>query len=460
MDHRELDYIDMRDPQARSEYINNAPQPQPGEPLPEERQQVLVVPMPPRAPRGRPRKPQSQRSETLEYVKVGVNQKTHLTALYAQHGDSQTLDWYSSQCRIPLANTKTLLWKLRRGESILPKNHYKRKSRVIPFQHLVLRRLEIDSTTPLRTVRKDLVRVVERFGEDVANIPADVINQIVAEDERRRQEAPMQEAAADQSETEEEGSETVDVDQGEGPTVPSITSLSRFLRGITGSTEGRNIPVISFKRCHARRPAANTDQNKTRRIEAITQLRDKFGAGYSWVCIDETSWRVGNTTAYGWSKRGDPCFVTKARGGIALTSIAAIDNNGVSYCNITTTTNTTETFSAYFRHLIGKYDRAGRPCVFWVDNCRIHNEMRRIVEGTRHCVVFNAAYSPELHPIENIFSIWKTYAERDLREWTNLQDLLNKIAAAFMRIEAHHVAAAMEKCRTDVWMKVVERRDL
>ena len=197
-----------------------------------------------------------------------------------------------------------------------------------------------------------------------------------------------------------------------------------------------------------------------RRLEAVQQLSDKLGAGYTWVCIDETSWRVGNTTAYGWAKRGDRCFVTKSRGGISLTSIAAIDTNGVGYCNITTTTNTIETFNAYLRYLVARYDRVNRPCVFWVDNCRIHNDMQNVLAGSRHCVVFNAAYSPELNPIENIFGIWKRYAERDVRVWTNLQDLLDKIAAAFMRIEPHHVAAAMERCRTDVWMKVVQMQDL
>ena len=74
--------------------------------------------------------------------------------------------------------------------------------------------------------------------------------------------------------------------------------------------------------------------------------------------------------------------------------------------------------------------------------------------------VFNAAYSPELNPIENIFGIWKRYAERDIREWTGLQDLLDKISAAFVRIESNFVTAAMERCRTDVWQKVLDREDL
>ena len=77
-----------------------------------------------------------------------------------------------------------------------------------------------------------------------------------------------------------------------------------------------------------------------------------------------------------------------------LTSISAIDTNGVGYCNITTTTNTTETFNAFFQCLIAFYDEAGLRCVLWVDNFRIHNQMKEIVVGSRHCVVFNTTYNP------------------------------------------------------------------
>ena len=462
MDRRELDYVDMRDPLARSNYINNAPEPQQGVPLPEEHQHVLVVPPPPRAQRGRPRKETAGQTETNSYTRASARQKAQLSALFAQHGDNKPAEWYSSQCGILIGNTKVLIWKLRRGESILPKNHYKRKSRVFAFQHLVLRRLTIDPTTPLREVHDDLQHVVARHGEDVASIPETAIDKIVAEKERMRQQVRNGENGEDQSETIEEGSETIEVvgDQDMTLAVPSVPALSRFLRGVTGTDEGREIPVISFKKCHVRGPAANADENKARRLEAIQQLRNKMGAGYWWVCIDETSWRVGNTTAYEWAKRGDTRFVTKSRGVISLTSIAAIDTTGVGHCNITTTTNTTETFDAYFRRLIEKYDNANIRCVFWVDNCRIHNHMTDIVEGSRHCVVFNAAYSPELNPIENVFGIWKRYAERDVRVWTNLQDLLDKIAAAFMRIETNFVTAAMERCRNDVWLKVSRMEDL
>ena len=364
MDQRELDYIDLRDPQARHDYIDNAPQPQQGAPLPEQHQPVLVLPPLPRAARGRPRKDPTGQTEKSSYVKATARQKAQLGTLFAQNGDAKTPEWYASQVGIPVANTKFLLRKIRRGESILPKNHYKRKSRVIPFQHLVLRILTIDPTTPLREIRDDLESVVALHGDEVADIPETAIDAIVAEKRRAREER-TEEVEEERSQTVDEGSETVEVAETHRRfSVPSVTAISRFLRGVTGTDDGREILIVSFKKCTVRGPAANTDDNKMRHLEAIQQLRDKMAAGYWWVCIDETSWSVGNTTAYGWSRRGDPCFITKARGGIALTSVSSIDMRGVGYCNLTTTTNTTETFNAYFRHIIAKYDEVGIRCIF------------------------------------------------------------------------------------------------
>ena len=122
MDQPELDYIDTRDPQARHDYINNAPQPHPGVPLPENHQRVLVLPRPPRAPRGRPRKVQTRQTEKSSYVKATARQKAQLGTLFAQHGDAKTPEWNASQVGIPVANTKVLIQKIRRGESLLPKN--------------------------------------------------------------------------------------------------------------------------------------------------------------------------------------------------------------------------------------------------------------------------------------------------------------------------------------------------
>ena len=98
--------------------------------------------------------------------------------------------------------------------------------------------------------------------------------------------------------------------------------------------------------------------------------------------------------------------------------------------------------------------------LFWCDNCSIHSGIRQLVEGSRHCVVFNAPFSPELNPIENVFGIWKRRAEESIRVWDDLDDFLEKIKTSFLQIEPQEVRASMERCRSEVWAKAMRREDL
>ena len=222
----------------------------------------------------------------------------------------------------------------------------------------------------------------------------------------------------------------------------------------------REIPVFTMKRETVRGASANTPENKEARYNAIVKLQGKMLSGYTWVCLDKTSWVIGSTPVYGRSERGKKCFITKGRSGLRLTSVAAIDVSGISYCNVATGTNTMETFNAYLRRLVARYDERGVRCVFWCDNCSIHQGIETVLRGTRHCVVYNAAYSPELNPIEHFFGIWKSRAEKNVREWSSLQDFLNAISEAFTTIESATIASLMEHCRTVVWRSVIAREDL
>ena len=74
--------------------------------------------------------------------------------------------------------------------------------------------------------------------------------------------------------------------------------------------------------------------------------------------------------------------------------------------------------------------------------------------------MFNAAYSPELNPIEHFFGLWKGRAEKQVREWSSLQGFLDAIRDAFTSIESSTIASIMEHCRTVVWRSVIERQDL
>ena len=205
---------------------------------------------------------------------------------------------------------------------------------------------------------------------------------------------------------------------------------------------------------------ANTDDNKEARVQAIETLNGMIRGGYRWVCLDESSWCVATTAVYGWSKRGERCFVTKGRNGIRITSIATIDATGMGDCFLVCGSSDCAVFEASLKRVMKSYDDMGVRAVFWCDNCSIHSGIHRIVNGTVHCVVFNAPDSSELNPVENVFGIWKRKAEESIRVWDGLDDFLQKIKASFLQIEPHEVLASMERCRSEVWAKVVRREDL
>ena len=241
---------------------------------------------------------------------------------------------------------------------------------------------------------------------------------------------------------------------------PSASSIRRFIKGQLSVNDERDIPIFSFKRESQRGISANTMENKEKRRQAVDKLRSFLNGEAKWVCIGETSWRVASTAAYAWAERGEKCFLTKAKGGIRLTSICSIDSDGFGYCNIVAGTNTIETFETYMKYLVNYYSKLKKKCVFWCDNCTIHNTIETIVNGTEHSVVFNAAYSPELNPIENIFGIWKRSIERDIRTWNNLEDFLFKIQESFNNIPSHFFQSTFKRVRNYVWDKVYKNEDI
>ena len=132
----------------------------------------------------------------------------------------------------------------------------------------------------------------------------------------------------------------------------------------------------------------------------------------------------------------------------------------MGYCNLITAANTLDTFDAYFKRLMKYYDEQQRKCVFWIDNCKIHNHVKEMVAGTNHVVIFNAAYSAELNPIENIFGIWKNRIEKEMRLFTNIENFIKIISDSFEQISPEECQRTFEHVRNVVWPKAFNREVL
>ena len=67
-----------------------------------------------------------------------------------------TAEWYSHEVGIRLMRTRDLLTLLRSGKSVMPRGHYRRRSRVEPFQRLIARCLNKRPTISINAIRECL----------------------------------------------------------------------------------------------------------------------------------------------------------------------------------------------------------------------------------------------------------------------------------------------------------------
>ena len=348
-----LTYVDARDAIARSQFIEDSPTTLQGEPLIAPQAPIFIMP---ETQRTQPlNDPQRPTREKRPYRRVTNSQRIELARLFRQHGDDKPAEWYSHEVGIRLTRTRDLLSLLRSGKSVMPKGHYRRKSRVEPFQRLIARCLNKSPTISINALRESLQRLVDERAAttegDVQAIDPTLIDAIVqrrgGNDQHESGEQthldvpiddlhPVDADAIDDDCDDLDGVEMNISEMGTSPgsevvttvRVPSKSAILAFIRGESGDSLRREIPVFSFKRETVRGVDANTDENKEARVRAIETLNRMIRGGYRWVCLDESSWRVASTSVYGWSQRGERCFVTKARNGIRITSIATIDSTG------------------------------------------------------------------------------------------------------------------------------------
>ena len=154
-----LTYVDARDVVARSQYIEDAPTTLQGEPLDTPQAPIFVMPeTQPAQEINHPRRPPRERRA---YRRVTNAQRLELVNLFRQHGDDRPAEWYSHEVGIRLARTRDLLSLLRNGKSVMPKGHYRRRSRVEPFQRLIARCLNKNPTISINGDRECLQRLVD-----------------------------------------------------------------------------------------------------------------------------------------------------------------------------------------------------------------------------------------------------------------------------------------------------------
>ena len=237
----------------------------------------------------------------------------------------------------------------------------------------------------------------------------------------------------------------------------SKTQIWENIVGNTDIAKRSNSYVYSFKMASRRDPKANSPENKILRKQRMKELNQCIVDGYEWVCVDETRFDVGYIRMKGWGKKNKRLYIH--RKGFSCSGLTAIGPNGMLYCTLVRGKVTAEIYDAFLDHLTNELKNDG-PIVFWMDNARIHEHAQEKYKNSMHKVIYNAPYSPEMNPIENIFGIWKDKITKEIVNFGSEKDLIDLIQKTFTKIEPAEIRKTLENIRWTIFPKADELDDL
>ncbi|OHS95461.1 hypothetical protein TRFO_12536 [Tritrichomonas foetus] len=408
---QQVNFLDSRQEDALETFIRNAPNPESTQATRIASQDLndLSTPIILSFPESTSPTEESASQEKRAYQKTTNDARRLLTKLYQVNGDKKTPLEYSAESGIKLGNCKKLLYQLKKGESIEIKQYKRgRKSKITPhFAQLIHDELEEHSTESLREVARQIALQNDSTSNDQ---------------------------------------------------IPSYSSIYRYATSHRIADDfGCN--VYSFKVASIRGPSSNAESNKDLRIERIKLLNHYITEGFVWSAVDEVSIEIGTIRRRAWSQKGEKAFINVKPQAYRCSAIASISNNGMSYCLLVPGTVNGELFQAFMKYLINSLQKQGN-IVFWMDNAKIHSRIENIVQKGNHVAIYNAAYSPELNPIELIFGHWKSIIKREVKDWSNEMDLYQKIANCFNHIDPTEIRKVMTHVSTKVFAKVLNRENI
>lgn len=339
------------------------------------------------------------------YVKTTQSQRDMLQKLYNTHQDSWTTQQYSVETGIREKNCERLIKKIKCNQSLELKDHERGRKPKIDAKKIRLLESTLDEN-PYTTLNELKQKLKEETNTEV--------------------------------------------------------SKTQIWEGIVGNTkvsQKNECYIYSFKMASKRDPQSNTLENKRVRKDKVKDLSQCLVEGYEWVCVDETRFDVGYVRTKGWSKKGKRVFIHRKKRGFSCSGLTAIGHNGMLYCTLVRGKVTAEIYDAFLDHLSNELKSDG-PIVFWMDNARIHEHAQEKFQNSKNRVIFNAPYSPEMNPIENIFGIWKEKIMKEIVKFHSEAELLDLIKETFKKIDPSVVRKTLEETRWNVFPKVMNLEDI
>lgn len=163
------------------------------------------------------------------------------------------------------------------------------------------------------------------------------------------------------------------------------------------------------------------------------------------VFIDESSAKTNMTRLYGRAKAGARAIDDAPSGHWCTTTmISSVRLDGSTACMVVDGATTKDIFKAYVRHILLPTLKAGDIVV--LDNLSAHKdqEIRDMIESVGCEIWFLPPYSPDLNPIEKMWSKIKAIL-RMLKARTEAA-LINAIAKALDAVTANDAKGWFKSC--------------
>lgn len=185
----------------------------------------------------------------------------------------------------------------------------------------------------------------------------------------------------------------------------------RFNVSVSKSSIQRTLATFnySFKRVVCVPQARNTRRNIECRYlyaqDMILTDENKI------IYIDEFGISCSSRKSYGRSLIGtSPIKTVAAVRSRNFSTCAAMIKNRLLYFKTIDCAYNTEKYGEFLRDLLVTLNNLNMfNCILIMDNCPIHKaaSLREMVEANGHTIKFLPPYSPQLNPIEEVFSKWK-----------------------------------------------------
>jgi len=140
--------------------------------------------------------------------------------------------------------------------------------------------------------------------------------------------------------------------------------------------------------------------------------------------LDESAYRLDSCSIYGWSEKGSEAYgYNTCCSWETMTMIGVMNSEDI--CSFMTIDSgaTTEIFTAFIEQQLIKHLRPG-DCVI-MDNISVHKNphVKHQIESTGAVVEFLPPYSPDLNPIEKL---WSKLKQNLRRMETTTRDIFDK----------------------------------